>query len=217
MQLYEMEQQYCDSLDNQWRQLKLLYEMMKTNARISLEEKEITKAILLRMKAYYDAQNKVKEFLNKRYLTAASDFFVETIVFYLKLTFELNNVNFEVHSERQIEQKKRAIRPDISIYKNGEILAIVECKTQFGWKRGSWEVDFFKREAALKENFPRSRAFLVVMTSKNWSGFQNDRGKIGTQYFTLSSNWPTAISQDKIEKTIINPIEGMFKELMKLT
>jgi hypothetical protein len=66
-------------LDNQHEQLVSLYEEIKRNALVSLEKGEITKVILLRMKAYYYTQKKIKEFLNKRYLPAAFDFFVETI------------------------------------------------------------------------------------------------------------------------------------------
>ena len=106
MSLLEFEKKYWESLDNQQKQLLSLYEEIKSNASISLKKKDITKAILLRMKAYYDVQDKIKKFLNKRYLSPASDFFVETIVFYLKVIFDIEDIDLEVHSERQIRQKK---------------------------------------------------------------------------------------------------------------
>ena len=181
MSLLEFEKKYWESLDNQHEQLVSLYEEIKLNALVSLEKREITKAILLRMKAYYDTQNKIKEFLNKRYLPAASDFFVETITFYLKVIFDIKNVGLEVHSERQIRPKRGAIRPDISIWKNDEVVAIIECKTQLGWNRNKWEEDFQNRESKLKKEFPNANAFLVVMTSENWSGFPNGNKKVGEQ------------------------------------
>jgi len=216
MSLLEFEKKYWKSLDNQQKQLVNLYEEIKSNASISLEERDITKAILLRMKAYYDTQNKIKEFLNKRYLSAASDFFVETIVFYLKVILDIEDIGLEVHSERQIRQKKEAIRPDISVWKNNKVVAIVECKTQLGWNRDKWEEDFKKREVKLKGEYPNARAFLVVMTSKNWPGFPADNKKVGEQYFTLSSMWPKNISMDKIDDVgvIINPIEDLFKKII---
>jgi hypothetical protein len=214
MSLLEFEKKYWESLDNQHEQLVSLYEEIKLNALVSLEKREITKAILLRMKAYYDTQNKIKEFLNKRYLPAASDFFVETITFYLKVIFDVKNVGLEVHSERQIRPKRGAIRPDISIWKNDEVVAIIECKTQLGWNRDRWEEDFKKRESKLKDEFPNAKAFLIVMTSKNWSGFPDDNKKVGEQYFTLSSTWPTNISEDKIDNVIMNPIEDLFKKII---
>ena len=216
MLLLEFEKKYWESLDNQHEQLVSLYEEIKLNALVSLEKREITKAILLRMKAYYDTQNKIKEFLNKRYLPAASDFFVETITFYLKVIFDIKNVGLEVHSERQIRPKRGAIRPDISIWKNDEVVAIIECKTQLGWNRDKWEEDFQNRESKLKKEFPNANAFLVVMTSENWSGFPNGNKKVGEQYFTLSSTWPTNISEDKIDDVIrnMNPIEDLFKKII---
>lgn len=214
MSLLEFEKKYWESLDNQQRQLVSLYEEIKSNASISLEERDITKAILLRMKAYYDTQNKIKEFLNKRYLSAASDFFVEAIVFYLKLLFDKKGIDFEVHAERQIIPRRGSIRPDISVWKNDKVVAMIECKTQLGWNRDRWEEDFEKREIKLKDKFPNAKAFLVVMTSENWSGFPADNKKVGEQYFTLSSTWPTKIPDDKIDSVIMNPIEGLFKKII---
>jgi len=217
MSLLEFEKKYWESLDNQRKQLVSLYEEIKSNASISLDERDITKAILLRMKAYYDTQNKIKEFLNKRYLSAASDSFVEAIAFYLKLIFDKKGINFEVHSERQIIPKRGAIRPDISVWKNDKVVAIIECKTQLGWNRDKWEEDFKKRESKLKDGFPNAKSFLVVMTSENWSGFSDNNKKVGEQYFTLSSTWPTNISEDKIDSVIINPIEGLYKKIISGT
>ena len=214
MSLLKFEKKYWESLDNQQKQLLSLYEEIKSNASISLEERDITKAILLRMKAYYDVQDKIKKFLNKRYLSPASDFFVETIVFYLKVILEIEDIGLEVHSERQIRSERGAIRPDISIWKNDEVVEIIECKTQLGWNRDKWQEDFKKREAKLKGEFPNAKAFLVVMTSENWFGFTDDDKKVGEQYFTLSSAWPKNISEDKIDNVIINPIENLFKKIV---
>ncbi len=214
MSLLKFEKKYWESLDNQHKQLVSLYEEIKSNATLSLEKMDITKAILFRMKAYYDTQNKIKKFLNKRYLSAASDFFVETIVFYLKVILEIEDIGLEVHSERQIRSERGAIRPDISIWKNDEVVEIIECKTQLGWNRDKWQEDFKKREAKLKGEFPNAKAFLVVMTSENWFGFTDDDKKVGEQYFTLSSAWPKNISEDKIDNVIINPIENLFKKIV---
>jgi hypothetical protein len=214
MSLLKFEKKYWENLDNQRKQLIILYEKIKSNVSISLEKRDITKAILLRMKAYYDTQNKIKEFLNKRYMSAASDFFVEAIAFYLKLILDKEGIDFEVHSERKIVPRLGTIRPDISVWKNDKVVAIIECKTQLGWNRDKWEEDFKKRESKLKDEFPNAKAFLVVMTSENWSGFSDDNKKVGEQYFTLSSTWPTNISDDKIDSVIMNPIESLFKKII---
>lgn len=68
-------------------------------------------------------------------MSTASDFFVEAIIFYLKLILEKNKIDYEVHSERQIRQKRGAIRPDISVWKKDKVIAVLECKAQLGWNR----------------------------------------------------------------------------------
>jgi len=57
-------------------------------------------------------------------------------------------------------------------------------------------------------------AFLLIMTSKNWSGFSSDDKRVGKKYFTLSSKWPLSISEENIDETIVNPIEDLFKQIM---
>jgi len=216
MSLLKFEKRYWDSLDNQYNQLKGLYKKLKSDVSISLETKDITKAILLRMKAYYNTQNKIKKFLNKRYLSAGSDFFVEAIAFYLKLIFDKEGVDLAVHSERQIKQRRGTIRPDISVWKNDKIVAIIECKTQLGWNRDRWEQDLKKRETKLRGEFPNADVFLVVMTSENWPGFQPNDKKVGKQYFTLSTVWPLKILEENIDTVIINGIEDLFKKIMSI-
>lgn len=216
MSLLEFEKIYWECLGNQYKQLVNLYNEIKSNVHILIESREVTKAILLRMKVYYDTQTKIKKFLNKRYLPAGSDFFVGTTAFYLKLFFDKTDIDFEVHSERQIRPKRGTIRPDISIWKEGEVIAIIECKTQLGWRRDEWEKDFKARESKLKDEFPNAKAFLVVMTSDNWSGFSDNDKRVGEQYFTLSSTWPESITEERIDDVIINPIEDLLEALNRI-
>ncbi len=130
MSILEAEKRYWNTINKQHTELVQLYNNIKLNNLFSLDEKKITKAILLRMKYYYRTQQNIKTFLNKRTLPAASDFFVETILFYLKLYVDIKNYDLEVHSERHIIKKRGSIRPDISTWKNNEIVTIIECKTQ---------------------------------------------------------------------------------------
>lgn len=214
MSLLQSKQQYLNTLRGQHEALKSLYGKLVSNGKIELDGVEITKATLLRMKAYYDLQDNIKELLNKRYSAPASDYFVETILFYLKVTLESHNSGFSVWSERQIRPHRGAIRPDISIWKGDEVVAIVECKTQLGWNRDNWENNFEKRERTLKSEYPSAEAFLVVMTSNNWPGFGSTNEKVGKKYFALSSIWPKNISEEDVEGVIINSIEGLFRIIL---
>lgn len=121
------------------------YNFLREKVAFNLTEKEISAAILLRLKAYYNSQVKIKEFLGKRYIAAGADFFVETVHFYLKLILEKTAPNFQVFSEKSIERRRGSLRPDISIWKDNKVKAIIECKTQLGWNRHKWEEDFKKK------------------------------------------------------------------------
>ena len=66
MDLLELEKKYSASLDKQYKKLVELYDQIKLKAAVSLEDREITKAILLRMKAYYNAQNKLRPFYRRK-------------------------------------------------------------------------------------------------------------------------------------------------------
>jgi hypothetical protein len=114
MSLIQSEKKYWKTLEEQYKQLFKLYNEINSKVSLSLSKKEITRTILLRMKIYYETQNKIKKFLNKRYLSAASDFFVEAIIFYLKLVLEKNKIDYEVHSERKIIQKQDFFINDIN-------------------------------------------------------------------------------------------------------
>lgn len=212
--LLKLEKKYQSYLINQYNVLLSLYNDIKSDSNISLETYDITKSILLRMKAFADTNNKIKKFLNKRYAPAAADFFVESILFYLKLALDKFNKKYEVHSEKQIRRKRGSIRPDISIWDNDEIIAIIECKTNLGWNRKRWEDDFLAREAKLHKDFPNAKAYLVIITSENWAGIPADNIKLGEQYYILSKVRPTRITNENFDSIIQTPIEDLFKKLI---
>ena len=214
MSILELEKKYQDYLINQYKELHSLYNKIKLDTTLSLKTNDITKAILLRMKAFYDTNYKIKKFLNKKYAPAAADFFVETTMFYLKLIMEKYKKQYEVFSERQIKRHRGYMRPDISIWDNDGVIAIIECKTNLGWNRIRWENDFIAREIKLKKDFPEANAFLLIMTSKNWPGIPKDNINLGDKYFILSEVWPTRITNENFDSIIINPVEDLFKKLI---
>ncbi len=205
---------YQHALEELPRALEQAYTELVSRGQVPLEGTETSKAILLRLSAFYLSQKRVKEFLGKRVAGAGADFFVETVLFYLKVLNETRRLGFEITSERTIERKRNALRPDISIWKQDELLASIECKTQLGWNRHHWQSDFESREKELKEKYPRVRTFLLVMTTKNWSGF-GDNPKVGKQFFVLSKVWPSSINPDNIDEVIGTPIEKFFKQIVK--
>jgi len=210
MCLLEFEKKYSRNLKNQYNGLIRLYNRLNSKLILLDNRRDITYAILYRMKTYYEMQDNIKKFLNKRYVPAASDFFVETITFYLKLVVETENKNFEICSERQIKPKRGFIRPDISIWKEDQVITIIECKTQLGWNRVEWEEDFNNREMKLKETYPKARAYLLVLTAENWPGIPKGSKYFGKKYFTISKTRPKNIDFKNIDQAIINPVEDLF-------
>lgn len=210
MSLKDLDIKYCDSIKLTVKTLKESADEILKNYKFDLTKTEISEAILNRLKTYYTSQQDIKTFLNKRYQTAGADYFVETVIFYLQLYFQQQGGQLSVHSERQVKKQKNAIRPDISIWKGDEVVAIIECKTQLGWNRNNWEQDFEAREQKLKIDFPNASAFLLVMTEFNWGGF-GDNNNVGNKYFCLLKDiW---ITQYEDIKQLYTKIEGLIEKI----
>ena len=182
---------------------------------LCLHKEEITKAIILRLKTYYETHDRAAKFLNKRTIAPLPDFFVETVGFFLKLFLEQLNSPLEVHSERPLRQKRGSLRPDISIWNGGKVVAIIECKTNLGFARNDWEETFAKREQKLKRISPTAKAFLLVLTSINWSGFSKTDERVGKQFFCLCNEGMRNIKDRPIDEVIENKIEHMFAQIIE--
>ncbi len=158
MSLVDKDAKYINALHQQAITLKTVFDATLADGFPNLEGTEVTKAVLWRMKAYSYVQNQIKDILSKRYAAPAADVFVETVLFYLKLYCKSLEDSIEVHSERQIKRKRGQIRPDISVWRNEEVLSIIECKTQLGWNRFNWKVISKKENGGSKVN-SRTREF----------------------------------------------------------
>lgn len=180
--------------------------------KVNLDDNDISKAIILRMKSYLISQGHIKETLNKRYAAPAADFFVETVLFYCHVVMNSFPKNLEVSSEKAISRRRGSIRPDISIWDGDKVVFAIECKTQLGWNRKGWKQQFEKREKALKDQFKDATLYLLVMTGSNWAGFGEDH-RVGEQFFVLLKDiWPLKFDEKDIS-TICHPIENLFKKM----
>lgn len=220
MLLSDLEQAYLEILKSQYLSLKSILEAQHS-FEINLTSNELTLCLLKRLNTYYEMQYATKDLLRKRYITAGADYFVESVVFFLKLVLENPDIALEVHSERQLKNKRGSIRPDISVWKNDELIAIVECKTQLGWNRGNWEEHFEARKTRLIADFPKAKAYLLVMTDLNWGGFNEERHQalLGKEYFCLMKGvWPGTKSFNELKENIFweNRIEKLLVSIMDL-
>jgi hypothetical protein len=216
MALESQQDEYAQALDSLPSTLQNSYNQIKALCKAN-PEFSYTNAIANRMRAFYLMQWRTKTFLGKRVAQSGSDFFVETILFFLKLFNDVENLSLEVSSERPVERKRKTMRPDISVWRGSDLLAVIECKTQLGWSRGTWKADFEYRELKLKEKFLDVETFLVVMSSSNWPGFGEDP-KVGKQFFCLLKDaWPTQLSIPPDKNMLCpTPIEDLFQRIREL-
>ena len=164
---------------------------------------------------YYETQDKIVKLLDKRSVSPASDFFVETVAFYLKIFLEKRKKPLSVKSEVRFDTQNGYMKPDISIWQDRKVIAIIECKTNLGFARKRWENDFIIREKQLKFSFPQAKAFLLVLSSKNWAGFKTDDKRVNSQFFALSNTRLREIKEAPLEMVVENRIEKLFSEILK--
>src|ERR1700690_800026 len=97
--LKDLDKSYNDSIQAAIGQLEKTYQNIKSNYHFNLAKTEITEAIIERMKTYYLSQGRIKNLLDKRYLAPASDYFVESVLFFLNLYLHSQGQGLQAHSE----------------------------------------------------------------------------------------------------------------------
>ncbi|MDA0866996.1 MAG: hypothetical protein O2890_11380, partial [Cyanobacteria bacterium] len=210
--------EYSLALDNLAVTLESSYERMKCIS-LSCETYDYSKVLVNRLRAFYCAQDRIKKILGKHQIQNGADFFVEVVLFVLKVFIETEKLNIKVASEQKLQKKRGSIKPDISIWRNDTLLAIVECKTQLGWMRNHWPIHFREREERLKEIYPESELFVLVMTSCNWSGFgrQADNPEVNQKFFCLlKETWPTFIPHEAELPAMESPIENLLMQVRRI-
>lgn len=150
-----------------------------------LDKPEISEAIASRMWAFYETHDLLKNILGKSQKQAASDYFVESCLIFLKAYFE--KIGFEVFSEKTIwSEGRRNIRPDVSIWKANNLIASIEMKVQLGRQRIGWQEELEKREIDIKSKTSCKYVATICFTEANWSGFTRDKNW-ETKYFSITN------------------------------
>jgi hypothetical protein len=212
----KIQDKYTDALNNLGADLESSYNSMRQQC-VFDKGFDYSQAIVARLGAFYSMQSEVKGFLCKSVAQSGSDFFVETIIFFLQLFNDVEGLGLEIKSEQTIQRKRNAMRPDITIWRGEELLAVIECKTQLGWHRHDWGCHFAQREERMKELFPNSQIFLVVMTGLNWPGFGSDE-RVGKQLFCLLKDvWPQRVKDESMENFLDTRIEELFEQIRLLS
>lgn len=144
--------QYKELLDIQKKIFKDLIDY-----HYDLSKDEITQAIVQRMNSfwYFHVKNN-KDLLHREVNTTAADFFTETCLFFVKAFFHKHKL--EVFSERNIlkEKSKKSLRPYISIWKNDELIAVIELKVSDGWNRKNMLNHLEERKKSIQAIWPNA-------------------------------------------------------------
>lgn len=219
--ILNLEKTYCESYSDQFKQYNSLLKNLENIEFSDIKNNQISKAILYRIKTYYQYQDKINKLLTRGITPAASEIFTETVLFYLSAYLKSTKIPIIVKSEVFISKDLR-IKPDISLWTlSNEFVGFIECKTQLGRDRFDWENKFKERAIKVRKTYPKSLSFLVVMTESNWQGFGNN-SEVGKRYFCLL---PKKIRNARgikevdfnQEVPIINPIEDLFKQIKERT
>jgi hypothetical protein len=207
--LSEIDKQFLEDYSKLLYTQEKVFEQLKDYT-FSESKTEITEAIITRMKTYDWVHEKIKIFLGKKQKQASADFFVESVLFFLKSYLSQKRPDLTVLSEKQVwHQGRKNIRPDIVIEKGNKVVGIIECKVQLGRKRVEWKNEIEKRENLLKHHLPDALFTVLCLHEGNWQGFEKDE-RFGTKYFSLLDGgglW---------NGKILTPIENLFARIEKL-
>jgi hypothetical protein len=210
----QADQPYREVLEAPGTQLAAAFAAALRVGPVDLNGNDVTVATLLRLRSFFKTQELIKATLDKVYATPASDFLVESIVFYLRVTLARLAPEMSVASEKNIVRKRGSLRPDISIWRGNDVVAAIECKTQLGWNRDGWLPDFEDRESRLHKQHPDAKLFLLVMTDINWPGFGDD-ARVGQQFFVLLKDiWPGQFDENA-SHTIVHRVETLISQVLR--
>lgn len=94
---------------------------------------------------------------------------------------------WKVTSENNIKIfDKKYIKPDVAIWKDEKLIAVIECKTSLGFARNAWKSDFENRVELLKSVGVKEEAVFLFVASENcWQGFSEDDPRTLKTWFSL--------------------------------
>jgi len=145
-----------------------------------------------------------------------ADDFTAAVALTLDLFLAANGLPEHVHCERATHRRRGATRPDISVLSGSHLVATVECKTDFGWKRKTWKADCETRSQDLKSTFPDCTTFLCVLMDKNFDATELISSPLFNKEWYCLSRMPAArLSNPILDSDIFTPIEPMFISVLE--
>ena len=175
-----------------------------------------TKFILSWMRDLKHYHREFGNLFNRRKRPAIADDFTASVAICLNEFLISRGYPGAVRSEETTHRHRNATRPDVSVRDSSDnLLATIECKTNFGWNRNGWQTDHEVRSETLRELCPDCTAYLCVLTQKNWDSTDlQESEKFGTEWFCLCNESVGGLDAPVPESVILTPIEPMFIETL---
>jgi hypothetical protein len=138
----------------------------------------------IRGRSLSEALGRVKEPPLSEVVTEATNMLVDSII----RTPELRSMNLQIHSEKNVKLPAGGYRkPDVGIWKDDQLLVVVECKTSLGHRRNDWLDDYNKRVFEFEGvNVPSDSMLLFVGSEHTWKGFPRHDSRFLSTWFPLA-------------------------------
>ena len=176
-----------------------------------IEKKPATEFVLNWMGEHVRSLKRFNESISRHVLPSSADQLTGAVAVALQEYLAHSGSTLLVESEKFVATLEGRLRPDITIWATtGELVALIECKTQLGYSRSSWQQQYFERTDRIKLKYPNALSFLVILTGLNWDVSEylsSDQRK--SVWFCMSSVWPDQLIHP-FENQLIDPIETLL-------
>lgn len=136
-----------------------------------------------RSRAISGVINRVKEPAISEVLTEVTVMWVDAML----RNKRFNDRGWTVSSETSVTLGEgKYVKPDVAIWKDEKIVAVIECKTSLGRSRKEWQAAFEDRVISLgKKGIREESIFLFVATEQCWQGFSPEDPRTLKTWFAL--------------------------------
>jgi hypothetical protein len=175
---------YFDAYKSLYKRKQAIFETIQ-NTEIDLEGRAITDLVYAQMVAFWDEMNQTNTLLARHKNTQAAEFFNETVCLYVKAIIESLNPSLKVEAEKPIqkEKTKKSVNPDISIWRDQELIAVIELKVSDGFKGKYLLPHLIEREETIHLHHPKAKFFTVCFWKPKV--FDSELSELGNKYIYL--------------------------------
>lgn len=175
-----------------------------------------TRFILAWMGDHFRYSKQFDALIGRQKMPGTADQFTGVVVATLGAFLSARGCPAVVKSEVALERKRGSIYPDISVWTNeGELTAIIECKTNLGYNRSGWADQYAKRTAIAQALSSGAESYLCILTSMNWNSDPYTESPLrSTHWYCLTDLWPLELAAP-CDTQVLDPIEPMLLGILE--